>query len=382
MTVLACVFIVYYLMLIVFLVGWKKATMTQSEDFRAGGKQPLISVVIAARNEERNIWNTLISLEQQEYKPFEIIVVNDASEDETVWVASHTGLENLKVVQNRGIGKKHALATGIRAARGSIIVTTDADCSVSPQWLRLLRQEFRDPGTMMAFGGVRMEGDDSWFSILQQIEFSSLIGSGAATAALGTPTLCNGANLAFRKKAFAEVKGYEDNLDIPSGDDEFLMRKIHRRYPAGIRFMRDPQSVVSTKAQPDVHSFMNQRIRWASKWRYNSSPTASGLAVLVLILQIAFILNWVLLFTPQILPALFFMAVKMILEAAFLLQVCRFLGTPWNWLAFFGLQIGYPVYVVATGVASFVAPFRWKNRIFKPRKKPAGTWLRRPWFFI
>jgi cellulose synthase/poly-beta-1,6-N-acetylglucosamine synthase-like glycosyltransferase len=357
-------------------------TVSRKGEFPTGGKNPLISVVIPARNEERNIWNTLMTLEQQEYKRFEIIVVNDASEDETVWVASHTNLENLRVVQNMGTGKKRALATGIGAARGSIIVTTDADCSAPQHWLKLIREEFRDVNAMMVFGGVRMDGDDSWFSILQQIEFSSLIGSGASAAALGTPILCNGANLAFRKKAFTVVKGYDDNIEIPSGDDEFLMRKIHRRWPHGIRFINDPASVVATKPQPDVRSFLHQRMRWASKWRDNSSWQARSLAVFILVVQIAFILNGLLIFTPQILPSLFLITIKMILEAAFLLQVCRFLGTSWNWLAFFALQVGYPFYVLGTGVASFVVPFRWKNRIFKPRNKPAGTWLRRPWVFI
>lgn len=382
MTVLAFVFVVYYLLLVLLLAGWKRASVRQKGQFHGGGKQPLISVVIPVRNEALNVWNVLMSLAQQEYKHFEIIVVNDASEDETLWVAKHAGLENLHVLQNRGAGKKEALATGIRVAKGSIIATTDADCSLCPRWLTVIREEFKDRAVMMAFGAVRLEGDHSWFSIFQEIEFSSLIGSGASTAGLGIPTLCNGANLAFRKKAFLEVKGYDDNVRIPSGDDEFLMRKIHRRYPLGIRFMSDPGSVVTTKPQADLGSFIHQRIRWASKWRYNSSPFASSLAVFILVLQIAFTANWFYVFSPSILHAFFLLAIKMILEAAFLLQVCRFLGTSWNWLGFFGLQIIYPIYVLAIGGASFLVPFRWKNRIFKPREKPTGTWLRSPWIFI
>ncbi|HEX8041287.1 MAG TPA: glycosyltransferase family 2 protein, partial [Chryseosolibacter sp.] len=204
---------------------------------------------------------------------------------------------------------------------------------------------------------------------LQEMEFSSLIGSGASTAALGFPTMCNGANLAFRKKVFSEVKGYDDNLRIPSGDDEFLMRKVNEAYPGSIRFMNKPSSVVRTEVQPGLRAFLNQRIRWASKWRYNSSAFAKALAVLVLVMQICFLGNWILLFSPDVLQALFLVVVKMILEAAFLLQVCRFLETRWNWLAFLVLQVFYPVYVVAVAAASFFVPFQWKNRIFKPREK-------------
>jgi cellulose synthase/poly-beta-1,6-N-acetylglucosamine synthase-like glycosyltransferase len=373
MGVLACFFIVYFIFLVLLLTGWKSAMQTRKPSSPKGGKQPLISVIIPVRNEELTIWNTLTCLAQQEYKRFQVIVVDDASEDQTFWVASHFEMPNLQVARNRGSGKKAAITTGVALARGSIIATTDADCSPSPEWLTLIREEFQDPKTMMAFGCVRMAGDESYFSSLQEMEFSSLVGTAAATAGLGFPTLCNGANLAFRKKVFSEVKGYHGNLHIVSGDDEFLMRKIQERHPGAVRFINDPEAVVQTVIQEDLRSFINQRVRWASKWRFNTDWRAKSLAVFVLILQLAFIINFVLLFSPLVLQSLFVISIKMILESAFLLQVCRFLGTSWNWLAFFGLQVFYPFYVLATGVASLFMPFNWKNRIFKPREKPVST---------
>lgn len=346
------------------LTGWGLAM--KADGGAKIAKAPLISVIIPVRNEEMTIGKLLTDLSRQDYRNFEIIVVNDDSEDETLWMVSRYDLRNLHVVHNKGKGKKAAITSGVRAARGTIIVTTDADCSVPPEWLTVLRARFRDTDVMMAFGGVRMAGDDSFFSSLQAMEFSSLVGTGAATAALGFPTVCNGANLAFRKKAFAAVKGYDGNLEIPSGDDEFLMRKIARHFSGGVHFVNDPRAVVTTESQPDPEAFFNQRIRWASKWRYNSSAVARTLAVLVVIFQLAFMFNWFLIFTPLALQALFLMAVKAILEAAFLLQVCRFLRTPWKWRTFFSLQFAYPLYVLAVSVTSFFRPFRWKNRIFKP----------------
>jgi cellulose synthase/poly-beta-1,6-N-acetylglucosamine synthase-like glycosyltransferase len=371
--VLACFFIIYFIFLVVLLTGWKSAMQARKPSSPRGGKQPLISVVMPVRNEELTIWNALTCLGQQEYKHFQVIVVDDASEDETFWVASHFEMSNLQVTRNRGSGKKAAITTGVALAKGSIIATTDADCSPPPEWLTLIREEFQDRKTMMVFGGVRMAGDETYFSALQEMEFSSLVGTAAATAGLGFPTLCNGANLAFRKKVFSEVKGYQGNLHIASGDDEFLMRKIHDRHPNAVRFMNNSRAVVQTVIQEDLISFMNQRVRWASKWRFNTDWRSKSLAVFVLVLQLAFIINFVLLFSPRVLPSLFVISVKMILESAFLLQVCRFLGTRWNWLAFFGLQVFYPFYVLTTGVASLCMPFNWKNRIFKPREKPVST---------
>ena len=364
MGVLTVIFVVYFLILLALLAGWKKAMTASPGDLSQ--KDILVSVVIPVRNEEFTIGTLLNDLSRQDYRNFEIIVVNDDSEDETLWAVSQSQLKNLQVVHSKGKGKKAAITAGVRAARGSIIVTTDADCSVPASWLRLIRLWFIDSKVVMAFGGVRMEGSGSFFDSLQTIEFSSLIGSAAATAALGAPTMCNGANLAFRKNVFLEVKGYEGNSDIPSGDDEFLMRKIKDRYPEGISFIGSTDAVVTTRTQPDPHAFLNQRLRWASKWRYNTSRLAQGLAVLVVIFQLAFVLNWFFLFSSSILAALFLICIKMILEAAFLLQVCHFLGSRWKWAAFFGLQLVYPFYVTGVGIASFFQPFEWKHRTFRP----------------
>jgi biofilm PGA synthesis N-glycosyltransferase PgaC len=364
MLIFIAIFIIYFLLLVAFLVGWKRAVQPDTEEVSSTGG--FISVIIPVRNEEMSIGNLLEDLSRQDYKKFEIIVVNDHSEDETLWVVNHFEGKNVKVIDSKGRGKKAAITSGVAVAKGSVIVTTDADCSVPSAWLSHISSQFRHPNVKMIFGGVRMQGDKSFFGSLQEIEFSSLIGSGASTAALGFPTICNGANLAFLKEAFFEVKGYEGNFHIASGDDEFLMRKIEERFPRSIRFLSSPAAAVSTKAEPDLENFLNQRIRWASKWRYNSSVFSSTLAVFVLVLQLTILVNWYFLLTPQVLQSLFLIVVKMILEAAFLLQVSRFLQVKWNWLAFFSLQFIYPVYVIVIAAASFFRSFQWKNRIFKP----------------
>lgn len=367
MAALTIFFIVYFLILVVFLAGWKRAVQPAPEAHTPKGRPGLISVVIPVRNEAHTILHLLEDLSRQGYRRFEVVAVDDHSTDETLWVLEHFPMENLRVVRNAGEGKKSAIATGVKHSRGRIIVTTDADCSVPPSWLQSFDNAFRHPTLMMAFGGVRMSGPERFFDALQTLEFSSLVGTSAATAALGAPTMCNGANLAFRKKVFNEVGGYTGNAHIASGDDEFLMRKVHERHRDGVRFINTPEALVTTTTQPNVRSFFHQRLRWASKWRYNTSLFSKALAVAVVLFQLAFIANGVLLFTPWILQALFFITLKMILEAAFLLQVSHFLRLRWNWLAFLVLQVVYPGYVVAVAAASFIVPYAWKDRFFKPK---------------
>ncbi len=365
MVLLTVLFVVYFLFLIAALVGWNRSV--EPSKVSRGGKEPLISVIVAARNEESTISGLLDSLAHQEYGNFEVLVVNDDSDDATLTTAASSNTKNVRVINSLGNGKKDAITAGIRASRGSIIATTDADCKVPTDWLKHIREAFRERGLEFLAGGVRMEGDGSFFATLQGMEFASLIGTAASTASLGFPTMCNGANLAFRKKAFSEVKGYVGNAAIPSGDDEFLMRKMQERYPGGVKFLYAPESVVTTKPQPDVQTFLNQRIRWASKWRHNTSLHTRTMAVLVVVFQLAFMGNWMYLFTPAVQQSLFLISLKIILEAAFLLQVCKFLDTRWKWAGFIVLQVTYPIYVIAVAAVSFFRPFEWKNRVFRPR---------------
>ncbi len=364
MVIVTVVFVVYFVFVAALLAGWNRRPDVPSP---SGGREPRISIIVPVRNEERNLGALLDSLAALEDRNFEVIVVDDHSEDETVRIVTEASRQGLRLIPNEGHGKKSAITTGVRSARGSIIAVTDGDCRVAPGWLKEIRRHFHDPRRMLVFGGVRLEGDESFFHKLQEIEFASLMGSGAATALLGVPTMCNGANMAFRKKAFREVGGYQGNLFIPSGDDEFLMRKIRKRFPAGVGFMRSQDALVTTRVQPDLRSLLNQRIRWASKWKYNSSVLARLTAVFVVGLQVAAVVNLCLIFTPAVRLALFLLSVKLILEGAFLLQVCRFSRVSWRWTAFFALQVLYPPYVIGVSIASFFYGFEWKKRIFKPQ---------------
>ena len=355
-------------MLAVFLFGWVRIRR-QSMPAK-GTSMPGISIVVAARNEEENIESLMHDLAGIAYpiEKFEVIVVNDHSTDAT---AANVNLM-IKELSNARLfdldegkkGKKEALRLGITEARFEIIVTTDADCHFSNNWLSCLSSYFEQEETKMLVGAVRLAGDHSLFSRMQIIEFVSLVGSTAAAIGLGYPIMCNGANLAFRKNVFKEVRGYEGNLRIASGDDEFLMRKIAHRYPGSIRFLNYYEAVVSSLPQKNIRNFYYQRLRWAGKWRHNSDPVAQFLAVFVFVSQLAFVgLLWNNLIAPD--KTLGLVIGKLFLEGLFIYWVGRFLDRRFDILAFLTLQIIYPFYVTVIGVFSFFAPYGWKGRNYK-----------------
>ncbi|HEX6893330.1 MAG TPA: glycosyltransferase [Chryseolinea sp.] len=361
------VFASYFILLGVLILGWSRG-IRNNPILKADKSRLFISVVIPVRNEESNIGRLLADFEIQDHSDFEIIVVDDHSEDTTIHFVREATARNprLRVINNAGDGKKAALTSGIKAAKGPIIVTTDADCRISREWLSVFAQFFEDKAVMMAFGGVRMEAK-SLFSNIQSLEFASLIGTGMAMASWNYPVMCNGANLAFRKSVFEEVDGYTDNLHIPSGDDEFLMRKILALYPTGIKPVFHRQSVVSTVPNSTFKEFFQQRIRWAGKWSYNNSLLSRTLALFVVCFQLITLLLPLFVTTGWMDPetCVILVLLKVSFEFLFLERLTKFLSLRWNWLSFAIIQVLYPVYVIVIGVLSNFNSFEWKGRKLK-----------------
>jgi cellulose synthase/poly-beta-1,6-N-acetylglucosamine synthase-like glycosyltransferase len=359
-------FFLYLLFVGLFIRGWNKS-MLQKVPTNIK-PEPLLSIIIPVRNEGKHLRHLLEDIRKQSYQKFEVIVVDDSSTDNTREAVLHFTRQDPKfnLLRSHGEGKKAALTMGIRSSKGEIIVTTDGDCRIEERWLVTMAKYFHQEDIKMVFGGVKIEGD-SFFSTLQAHEFLSLIGTAAATLALGVPSMCNGANLAFRKTVFSEVRGYTDNFHIPSGDDEFLMRKIFQLYPRGIQFVSEPDAVVKTSSVLTLKGFVHQRIRWAGKWRHHISVSNVVLALIifgfhlsVLLLPIGVFFEWIDIYT-----AISLLLLKVLTEMVFLRKIADFLKVPWQWRAFLVLQIVYSFYSVSIGIMSSFSSFEWKGRKLK-----------------
>jgi cellulose synthase/poly-beta-1,6-N-acetylglucosamine synthase-like glycosyltransferase len=358
-------FFLYFLFLGLMIYAWNRG-LTDST-IHPCSDQPNVSIVIAARNECLTIGTLLENIRIQAHPNFKAIIVDDHSTDGTAEVVRNFAERDSRfsVVSNRGEGKKAALTTGIKLSKEEIIVTTDADCRVETQWLRSMIAPFGHPETKFVFGGVSIEGE-TFFSKLQSHEFLSLIGTAAASLWWGFPSMCNGANLAFRKSVFLEVGGYENNFHIPSGDDEFLLHKIHHRYSDGVLFVPDQEAIVRTSAV-GPHEFIHQRVRWAGKWSHNLSIWNVMLAVFIFLFQVFIILlpvAAVVGFLDPYLASVLLLA-KAAAECILLRKIARFSAIEWSWTAFLTLQIIYPVYAVFIAIISGSFSFDWKGRTLK-----------------
>lgn len=231
-----------------------------------------ISVIVPFRNEEKNIANTYKNLIEQNYpkEKYEIIFVNDSSDDTSLHIIKNfPKVENVIIISvpndySANAHKKRAIRFGIENSKGEIIVSTDADCIHKKDWLKNLLNYF-DEKTGFVSGPVEFVSDEKLFSKMQRLEFAGLVITGAGLIGSGSPTICNAANIAYRKKVFDEVGGFVYQMSLSSGDDELLMQKIHRDTNYKIKFALDKNAIVSTEANPTVKDFYHQRKRWASK---------------------------------------------------------------------------------------------------------------------
>ncbi len=344
----------------------------QTPCFVPSGNFPLIfaSIIIPVRNEEENIYALLADLFLQTYPKsyFEVIVVNDGSEDSTLteikkFQVTYATTEWLKVIvlPPDVLGKKKALHEGIRAAKGTLILTTDGDTRIGQNWLSTIVNFYQQKQAKFISSPVALDFPQSFFEKMQVVEFASLVGTGAGTLYWGKPTMCNGANIAFEKAAFEEVGGYEGNWHIASGDDEFLMQKIFKHYSRQVFFLKNKEAVVRTAPMPSWKAFFHQRKRWASKWKAHHSNIVKGVALFVFFYHVLNIFSFFLLITDYVV-ILIHILLKFSIEFIFLKQVHSFLNRNKYSFYFLPLFIVYSFYAVYVGIKANFKGYEWKNR--------------------
>lgn len=247
-----------------------------------------VAVVIAARNEEANISALLKALESQETEmSFEVIVVDDHSEDQTFLLAQKHWPKKfrLSVLHNGGAGKKDALTTGIQSTLAEVILVTDADCIPDTKWLAAMTSEFNDPMCCFAAGMIAPVSTEGVIGATLATETVFLQVSSAGLFATGNAVMCNGASMAFTRKFFTDVNGFTNDLFV-SGDDALLLQKATRFASGGIRWVKNRDAMVNAPVAKTIPEAISQRHRWLSKAKGYSNPVQTVIGVLFLAVQL------------------------------------------------------------------------------------------------
>jgi cellulose synthase/poly-beta-1,6-N-acetylglucosamine synthase-like glycosyltransferase len=361
-------FLLMYAGLILFYrKGWQSLP-----EYHAGTATPpvFVSVLIPARNEATTIGQLLAALGEQTYPShqFEVIVIDDYSTDRTAALVNNSSLNNLKLIipdaEAACSSKKKAIEAGIRAAKGTLILTTDADCIPPPQWIHTMADFHIHTGAAFIAAPVSFNFAQNFFQRFQALDFLTLQGITAASVALDFHTMCNGANLAYTRQSFMEVNGFEGIDHVATGDDMLLMYKIRKKNPGKVLYLKSSNAIVRTAPMSRWKDFIEQRKRWASKTLVYDDKRILAVLLFVYLLNCFFIV----LLAAWIVHAFYgwyvlgFLLGKTLIELSFVSSVARFYRQENLLPYFFLMQPLHIFYTVAVGFISQLGRYEWKGR--------------------
>ncbi|MEP3839005.1 MAG: glycosyltransferase [Algibacter sp.] len=210
-------------------------------------KSLAVSVIICAKNEAENLKTFLPSIINQDYKNFEIVLINDASSDSTLDVIEHFANSHniIKVVNVKSIeafwgNKKYALTLGIKAAKNDYLLFTDADCKpVSKHWIQDMTAHFDNKKSIVLGYGAYTKIKKSFLNKLIRFETFITATTYFSFAKMGLPYMGVGRNLAYTKKAFFDANGFINHIKIRSGDDDLFINQIATSQNTAISFNKD-----------------------------------------------------------------------------------------------------------------------------------------------
>ena len=331
---------------------------------------PFVSIIIAARNEEKNIDSCIQSIINQTYPEhkFELIIINDHSTDNTVPIINSFRKKNIVAINLQDYTedkilnsyKKKSIETALQFAKGELIITTDADCIVPVKWLETMVAFYMEKKPMFIAAPVTFISSTSndsfatrFLKIFQSLDFMTLQGITGASVHKKFHNMCNGANLAYEKKVFYEVNGFEGIDEIASGDDMLLMQKIQKVHPGKIMFLKSTNVIVQTQSEETLKDFMNQRIRWASKADKYTDKKITGVLLFVYLLN-----AWIFIlaissffFAKAFYLFLIAFCIKIFVELLFLYPVSKFFG---NQKLLWWFVPAQPFHILYTLIAGWV----------------------------
>lgn len=333
-------------------------------------RQPPATVLVAARNEEKNIGGCLDALEAQDYGgSLEILVLNDSSTDSTAATVERYAardprirLVNVPPALDGTAPKKHALVTGLAASSGELVFVTDADCVVPSGWMSRLASHFTDDIGLVT-GAVFLPEEPGLVAKMRNLDFAAYTFCAAGAMQTNWPLIATAMNLAYRRRAFEEAGGFGRDARVLSGDDDLLLHGIVRETSWRAAFAYGPDTVVATQPVETLGAFINQRMRWASKaFRYPLGMTAFLAAAFTLYAGILVGVPLALLGLIAPGPVLGAVVVKVVADALVVVRGCRRFDKTSLLSAYVPAAVLHLPYILTASIGGVLGLFRWKGR--------------------
>lgn len=323
------------------------------------------SLIIAFKNESERLLPLLASLNELDYEKdqFEVLFVNDHSTDSGPAVIDGFGLNlNYRILSlpNEKQGKKKAISLGVKHAKFDHVLTTDADCLLPTDLLQTYSATFETSKADLIFGPVIYSYPSSLLQKFQYYDFLAIQAVSKVCGILSQPISCNAANLAYKKECFLRLKPYEDNTQIPSGDDYFLLQ-CFKQNNRKIAYARTSMPVL-TQAETTLKGLINQRKRWYAKSTSHKSIGSFNLELILVLGHFNLVFSLVL-FAFQLVPFSVVLGViisKFLLEFLFLYAFSKPYSLKLCWRETIVISSVYPLIILLFLVMLFNKSYTWK----------------------
>ncbi len=267
-----------------------------------------VSVIVCAKNEEENVRRFLPLLAEQDYPDFEIVLIDDASSDETLEVfeefeRQYRNIRLVKVANNEAFwgNKKFALTLGIKAASKDYLLFTDADCYPSTKnWITEMTSHFSAQKTIVLGYGAYEKIPNSFLNKLIRYETLLTAVQYFSYAKAGNPYMGVGRNMAYKKEEFFKVDGFRDHLKIRSGDDDLFINQVANKKNTTICYTTE--SITYSKPKTSFKEWFTQKRRHvATAGHYKMKDrmflglffVSQFLFIILATLLLAFLFNWI-----------------------------------------------------------------------------------------
>jgi glycosyltransferase involved in cell wall biosynthesis len=350
-------------------ISWLIFGFTKTNSFEYLGLPPKTSftIIVPFRNEAENLPVLLESFSKLNYPTdlFEVILVDDASEDKFQIINSKFQITTINNIRVSNSPKKDAITAAMQIVKTNWVITTDADCVVPENWLLALDNFIQLHPVAMVAGAVTYDCKDSFLHHFQQLDLASLQGATIGSFGIQKGFMCNGANFAYTQSFFQKLHGFEGNSAIASGDDVFLLQKALAQYPEKVAYLKSKNSIVTTKPVDDWKSLFYQRVRWASKTTSYQSAFGKRLGLIVFVGNFGLVCCFGLTvfgLLPISILGLYF-GIKFGIDALFILQTNRFL-TKHKIRYLLLSSLWYPFFSTAVALYCLFGKYEWKGRWF------------------
>jgi len=276
-------------------------------------KPQAVSVVICAKNEYHNLKENLPLILEQDYPDFEVIVVNDVSDDDTYFLLKilsekypHLKIVNFADNVNFFTGKKFPLTIGIKSAKNDLVLLTDADCKPqSMKWIEQMQLQFHS-GIEIVLGYGKYKEEEGLINKIIRFDTLHIAVQYLSMALSGMPYMGVGRNLAYRKNLFYRQNGFINHYKVKSGDDDLFVNAAATKL--NTKIMISSESHTLSESKKTFSTWMTQKRRHLTSGKYYKPSTKGWLGIYTLS-QLLFFVTFVTLifmnYTLLIVPAFF-----------------------------------------------------------------------------